>query len=70
MELGKYYWGVIVERRVYGLMLEMENGERCLLHRKSLKQLGKTMDEFELGERVLVKVLEHDDQKKRYKISL
>ena len=70
MEIGKYYWGIIIDKRVYGLMLQMENGERCLLHGTSLKQVGKTTDEFNLGERVLVKILGYDDKKKRYKICL
>ena len=69
LEIGKSYVAFVDEVRPYGLMLNVENN-KCLLHISELKKLKKKIANYNVGDKIEVKVTAFNRDKKRYMLSL
>ena len=69
LAVNNVYNGRILEIRDYGIMIKVESF-KCLLHISKIRQQGKSIKDFSVGESIEVRVASFDESKNRYSLSL
>lgn len=67
--VNNVYNGRILEIRDYGIMIKVESF-KCLLHISKIRQQGKSIKDFSVGESIEVRVASFDESKNRYSLCL